>query len=246
MKIDDMQRRPMGFIRGHLRRLISPTARAVLPLLGAALAGAALAQGASSEGAVGAAPPSAGSTRGADNARAIERCEASVAETLRKLRGKDADDVLFTPALRSVAPGDESDVGVKGGGRYRGRAGAGASFTYGCTYNFKSGLASAVVLRETPGGGPAARRDWQPDLSRVSPEACESAVAQLLTSKHPRVARIAMEPDTRRLQPGPDEHLLLLGQGAVQRAPGMNAEPFNYSCEFNPRSGQVLAVRTSV
>ena len=62
----------------------------------------------------------------------------------------------------------------------------------------------------------------------------------------PRVARIAMEPDTRRLQPGPDEHLLLLGQGALQRAPGMNAEPFSYTCELNPRTGQVLAVRTSV
>lgn len=234
MNTDDKRRRFKG--RGLL-----------LPLLGSVIAGAALAQAPASEGAASAAAPPAAGTRAADNLRAVERCEASVAETLRKLRGNAADDVQFTAAQRSVAPTDEGDVGVKGGGRYRGRGGAGASFTYGCTYNSRSGQTSAVVLREAGSAAAAgARQAWQPDLSRVSPEACESAVAQLLTSKHPRVARIAMEPDTRRLQPGPDEHLLLLGQGALQRAPGMNAEPFNYTCELNPRTGQVLAVRTSV
>lgn len=235
MTIDDKRRR---------RRL---PAQELLPLVGGVLVGAALAQGTVSEGAASAAAPAAGAVRAADNLRAVERCEASVADTLRKLRGKDADDVQFAAAQRSVLPAEEGDAGVKGGGRYRGRGSGGVSFTYSCTYNFKSGLTSAVVLREA--GGPAAagaRPGWQPDLSRVSPEACESAVAQLLTSKHPRVARIAMEPDTRRLQPGPDDHLLLIGQGGLQRAPGMNAEPFSYTCELNPRTGQLLAVRTSV
>lgn len=244
MKIDDMRRRLTGPAAGR-----AVNGSRLLPLLGTLIAGVALAQAPTSEGATGAAaaPPPAAGTRAADNVRAVERCESSVAETLRKMRGKDADDVQFAPAQRSVAPAaDEGDVGVKGGGRYRGRGGAGTSFTYGCTYNTRSGLTSAVVLREAGAAAAAARQDWQPDLSRVSPEACESAVAQLLTSKHPRVARIAMEPDTRRLQPGPDEHLLLLGQGALQRAPGMNAEPFSYTCELNPRTGQVLAVRTSV
>jgi hypothetical protein len=183
-----------------------------------------------------------------DNARALERCEASVAETLRKLRGKQADDVQFVPSQRVVTPTDEAEIGVKGAGRYRaagGGPGGGNTFTFSCTFNAKTGLTSGVVLREADVAVRAAA--WQPDLSRISPDACESAVAQALKDKHPRVAQIALEPDTRRLQPAPDgRNVLLLGQGAVQRAAGMHAVPFSYSCELDPRNGRVLAVKTSV
>jgi hypothetical protein len=192
------------------------------------------------------AEPAAAATK-ADSARAIERCEASVAETLRRLRGKQADDVQFMPAQRVVTPADEAEISVKGAGRYRGAGGAGGNaFTFSCTFDVRTGLASGVVLREA-GGAAAREAPWQPDLSRVSPEACESAVAQHLKTRHPRVAQIALEPDTRRLQPGADQRtVLLLGQGAVQRAPGMHAVPFSYSCELEARSGRVVAVRTSV
>lgn len=179
----------------------------------------------------------------AEQARALERCETSVTETLRKLRGNDADSVQFAAAQRAVTAGDDGEMGVRGAGRYRGRGGGGASFTFTCSYSTKTGVASGVLLRESGGPRPEA---WQPDLSRISPDACESAVAQLLTEKHPRVARIALEPDTRRLQPGPDHHVLLLGQGAVQRAAGMNAVPFSYACELDPRNGRVVGVKTSV
>ncbi len=188
--------------------------------------------------------PTTPATRAADNARALERCEASVVETLRKLRGNDVNDVQFAPAQRAVAPADEAEVGVKGAGRYKGRGG-GNSFSYSCSFNLRSGLTSAVVLREAGGGAADREPAWQPDLSRISPEACESVVAQHLKEKHPRVAQIAMEPDTRRLQPAPGNHTLLLGQGAVQRAPGMNAVPFSYTCELDGRSGRVRGVKTS-
>lgn len=181
-----------------------------------------------------------------DSARALERCEASVVETLRKNRGPDAQDVQFVPAQRVVTPAEDGDISVKGAGRYRGR-GAGNSFSFSCSFSTKTGLTSGVVLREAgSGSGGRAEAAWNPDLSRISPEACESAVAQLLKQKHPRVAQIAMEPDTRRLQRGADHHVLLLGQGAAQRAPGMNAVPFNYSCEVDPRNGRVLEVKSSL
>jgi len=193
-----------------------------------------------------------------DSARALERCEAAVVETLLKLRGKRAQEVQFLPAQRVVNAIDDVEIGVKGAGRYRAAAGgtagsgtgagagAGAAFSFSCSFNAKTGLASGVVLREA--GRDAARgvADWQPDLSRVSPQACESATAQLLKDKHPRVAQITLEPDTRRLQPGPDDHLMLLGQGALQRAPGMNAVPFSYACEFDGRTGRLLGVKTSI
>ena len=185
-----------------------------------------------------------------DSARALERCEAAVVETLRKLRGKRAQEVQFTPAQRAVTASDDTEISVKGAGRYRTGAGAGAGtgapFSFSCSFNAKTGLASGVVLREAGADAARSQADWQPDISRVSPQACESAAAQLLKDKHPRVAQIAMEPDTRRLQPGPDDHILLLGQGAVQRAPGMNAVPFSYACEFDGRNGRLVGVKTSV
>lgn len=214
----------------------------VFSVLCRAAFGLALAAGAQAQPAVEAAA-SAPPMR-ADNARALERCEASVVETLRKNRGPDAQDVQFVPAQRLVTPADDGEISVKGAGRYRGRS-AGNSFSFSCSFSTKTGLTSGVVLREA-GAGARAEAAWNPDLSRISPEACESAVAQLLKQKHPRVAQIAMEPDTRRLQPGADGHVLLLGQGAVQRAPGMNAVPFNYACEVDPRNGRVLEVKSSV
>ncbi|MFO1268955.1 MAG: hypothetical protein U1F67_20685 [Rubrivivax sp.] len=157
MNIDDTRRRFKG--RGLL-----------LPLVGSVIAGVALAQAPASEGAASAAAPPAAGTRAADNVRAVERCEASVAETLRKLRGNAADDVQFTPAQRSVAPADEGDVGVKGGGRYRGRGGAGALHlrlpTTPAAVSPRLSCCAKPARRPTAG----ARQTWQPDLSRVSPE----------------------------------------------------------------------------
>lgn len=219
-----------------------------LPFGGLALAAAtALAQApaapAPTTAAVAPAAPSANVR--ADSVRAIERCEASVTATLRQLRGSGAQDVRFVPAERNVAPGDDAEIAVRGAGRYRGNARADTSqpFTYICSYHVASGATTGVALRETAVVEP---EPWQPDLSRISPEACESAVARELTGKNPRVARIALDPDTRRLRPGSDQQLQLVGQGAVQRAPGMSAVPFSYTCDVDPRSGQVVAVRTSL
>lgn len=196
--------------------------------------------------AAGAQQPTPSEAAKGDSVRALERCEATVAETLRSLRGKRAQEVQFVPAQRVATAGDDAEFSVKGAGRYRTGTGADAPFTFSCFFNAKTSLASGVVLRESGAGAARAIADWQPDLSLVSPQACESAAAQLLKEKHPRVAQIAMEPDTRRLQPGPDDHIVLLGQGAVQRAPGMNAVPFSYSCEFDGRTGRLVGVKTSV
>jgi len=190
-------------------------------------------------------------TRG-ESARAQERCEASAAQTLQKLRGKRAQDVQFLPAQRVVAAIDDTEISVKGAGRYGvgtgtgTGTGAGAAFSFSCSFNAKTGVASGVVLREAGAASARPEADWQPDLSHVSPQACESAAAQLLKEKHPRVAQIVMEPDTRRLEPGLDGNIVLLGQGGVQRAPGMNAVPFSYACEFDARSGALVGVKTSV
>jgi hypothetical protein len=182
----------------------------------------------------------------AEAAKAGEQCETKVAETVTRMRGKDAQEVQFVGGKRALTPTSDDETGVKGEGRYRSASGRATTFTYSCYYNTKSGETSGVVFRDTGGGAPLPEATaWQPDLSNVSPEACESAAAASLKDKHPRVGRIVLDADTRRVAPGPDGHLLLEGRGAVQRAPGMNANPFGYRCEFDRRGLRIVDVQTT-
>jgi hypothetical protein len=177
-------------------------------------------------------------------AKAEPGCDAAVTEAIKRVRGKDAQEVQFLGAQRVQSQASDDETSVHGEGRYRSGARS-MPFTYGCTINTKTGTASGVVFRET---GDAAREQaaWQPDLTHVSPDACESATAALLKSKHPRVARISLDAETRQLRRGPDDRIVLEGHGAVERAPGMNATPFTYRCEIEPRNGRIVSVETGV
>jgi hypothetical protein len=181
----------------------------------------------------------------ADAAKAAEVCEKKVAETVTRMRGKEAQEVQFVSSRRALTASSEDETDVKGEGRYRNAGGRTTVFSYSCFYNTKSGETSGVVLREVGGGGGAEPAAWQPDLSNVSPQACESAAAAALKDKHPRVGRIVLDADTRRVAPGPNGHLLLEGAGAVQRAPGMNANTFRYRCEFDARGTKIVDVQTT-
>ena len=182
-----------------------------------------------------------------DPTKAAERCEDAVADTIRTIRGREAREVEFVGGKRTLQPGEGDETAVKGAGRYRAAAGGTVPFTYTCTFNTKTGATTGAMFRETgPRPGVVAEtKPWQPDLTNVSPEACEAATAAALKDKYPRVGRIAFGSDTRRLQPAPDERIGLEGQGALQRAPGMNAAPFRYRCEFEPHSGKIVKVTTS-
>jgi hypothetical protein len=186
-------------------------------------------------------------TRPVDPAKAAERCEDAVADTVRTIRGKEAREIEFVGGKRTLQPGEGDEMAVKGAGRYRASAGSTVPFSYTCTYNATTGATSGAMFRETGPrpGEVASGQPWQPDLTNVSPEACEAATAAALKDKYPRVGRIAFGSDTRRLQPAPNERIGLEGQGALQRAPGMNAAPFRYRCEFEPRSGKIVKVTTS-
>jgi hypothetical protein len=181
------------------------------------------------------APPEAGDAAG--------RCEAAVAETVKRTRGTQAQEVQFIGAKRALSAMPDDETGVKGEGRYRRPGGGFVPFTYSCTVG--SGAASGVIFREAGSAASDGGRAWQPDLSRFTPEACESAAARALKDKFPRVDRIEFAADVRRLEPAPDARTRLEGQGNLQRAPGMNPSPFKYHCEFDPASGRVLRVQTS-
>ena len=197
-------------------------------------------------GAIAATPP-ADAPKPADAAKAGDRCEEAVADTVRRMRGRDAQEVQFIGGKRVLTPGTEDEeTGVKGEGRYRTPGGNSVSFTYSCAFSSKTGTTNGVVFRET--GGARAAQDgaaWEPDLSNVSPQDCETAAASQLKEKYPRVGRIAFVSDSRQLRPAPNAHTSLEGQGALQRAPGMNSTPFRYRCEIETRSGKVVGVQTT-
>lgn len=179
-----------------------------------------------------------------DTAKAAARCEDAVADTIRRMRGERAKEVQFVAGKRVLVPATDDETSVRGEGRYRGASGPAMPFSYSCAYNAKTEATSGVVFRETGRVAAAPAREWQPDLTNVSPAACESAAAAALKELHPRVGRIVFGSDSRRLQPAPNGRVQLEGRGAVERAAGMNAVPFSYRCEVDPRSGRVLGVET--
>lgn len=191
-----------------------------------------------------ASPPALAQAASADVARATERCEQEVAETIRRMRGRDAKEVQFIAARRVLTPQADDETAIRGEGRYRAASGGGVSFTYGCAYNAASDGTSGVVFREIGGQRASADKPFDPDLTNVSPQACESAAAAALKKLHPRVGRINFGSDSRSMQPGENGRIELIGAGSVERAQGMNLIPFSYRCEVDPRNGRVVAVST--
>ena len=69
-----------------------------------------------------------------DIARATERCEQEVAETVRRMRGSAAKEVQFVASRRVLTPQADDETAIRGEGRYRSASGASVGFTYGCAY----------------------------------------------------------------------------------------------------------------
>ncbi|MCW7537033.1 hypothetical protein OOT46_04100 [Aquabacterium sp. A7-Y] len=180
----------------------------------------------------------------AAQAQAGDRCEAAVAETVRAMRGREAEDVQFIGSKRALSPMSDDETGVKGEGRYQGAGGA-VPFTYSCAYNASTSATSGVVFRETGRARALAEAAREPDVTHVSPEACETAAAGVLKQKYPRVGRIVFGSDSRRLRATSNIRTSLEGQGGVERAPGMNAIPFSYRCDFDSRNGRILSAQTA-
>jgi hypothetical protein len=172
-----------------------------------------------------------------------DKCEAAVAQTVKRMRGVDSQAVQFTPASRAISrePGAD-EVGVKGAGRYRGREGTPVPFTYSCAFNTKTGATSGAMFRETASAPAPDNAAWQPDLSRLSPEACESATAAALKDKHPRADHIVFDSSSRQLEPVATL-TALQGRGALMRAPGVKSTAFTYRCEYDT-AGKVVRVET--
>lgn len=158
-----------------------------------------------------------------------------------------AADVSFTAAPTPVpGPADSAEVVLRGAGRVKTAAGT-RPFSYNCNYDTRSAEVTGVVVREaSPAGDSAAApavRSVEPDLSNVSPLACESAAAAALKQRWPTVTRIAFNPDTRSMDQDSLGNAALRGQGTAQPAPASPSTHFTYHCSVDPKSGRVLGTR---
>lgn len=176
---------------------------------------------------------------------AADACEAAVMEAIHEARGREAQPVQFVAGKRVVSPALNDETSVKGEGRYRHASGSRA-FNFSCSFNEKTHAPSGVVFSDaSPAPANAPDKAWQPDLTHLSPEACDAATAALLKDKYPRVAHISFVSNARQLKPGPNGRTLLEGQGGVERAAGMNPVAFTYRCEFDTVSGKLITAQTN-
>ena len=172
------------------------------------------------------------SAREAPRHDAFVECESAVSSSLREIRGSAVQGLQFASDARTVnSDGDHLDV--KGSGHYRRGAAAPVEFHYSCAYDSSTGTTSGVVLHETETHGPAALPVWQADLSKISTESCESAVAGRLQATHARASGIVFDGDSRKLEPAAEGRTALAGSGRLVRAPGMQPGAFRYRCEFD-------------
>jgi hypothetical protein len=179
-----------------------------------------------------------------DAAEAVTQCEAAVGDAIREVRGKQVQAPQFEDDARTAkAAGDQLDV--KGTGRYRRAAGAApVAFRYSCAFNEATGVASGVLFHEVDKAAEPVLPVWQADISKISPESCETAAASALQSSHPRASNIVFDGNTRKLEPAGEGGTALAGSGRLVRAPGMQPSAFRYRCEFDA-AGKVVSARAN-
>jgi hypothetical protein len=180
-------------------------------------------------------------------AAAVQACELAVRATLRNARGAAAEVSFNTPPAALPGSADGGDLLLRGAGRAR-SGGSARTFTYSCTYDTRAASVAGVVLRDAaPADDRAATapvRSVEPDLSQVSPAACESAAASALKRRWPNVGRIAFNADTRSLVQDSAGTAKLEGQGTAQPQPSSDlATHFRYQCALDAATGRVLALR---
>lgn len=124
------------------------------------------------------------------------------------------------------------------------RTGTGSRpFSFSCSFDITAGAVSGVVVRDsaaTAAASPA--RAVEPDLSHLSPAACESAAAAQLKRRWPGVSQITFSPDTRQLSQDADGVASLRGQGSAIPAVRDPSAHFSYDCAIDARNGRVMKV----
>lgn len=196
----------------------------------------------------GAAPESASAPmavgQAVDRAAAVAACERAAQATLRDTRGATATAVFTTAAALVPGPADATELTLRGSGQAR-TAGGARPFSYSCSFDTRSNAVAGLVLRDATSGTQAAatQRMVEPDLSQISPTACESAAAGSLKRRWPGVANIVFNANARQLSQHEGGHAMLRGQGTAVPSLRDPMTHFAYDCTVDPRNGRIVAMR---
>lgn len=218
-------------------------AKLCLLVCAASALSAAVAQGVASAPRPASAPSAA-----AVDGDALASCERAVRQALLPAARTTAQ-VRFSAAPsvhRSLS--SESQLVLRGDGLWR-DATTQRQFSYSCNLDPGSGEAVGVVIRQAsaPSGATSdSSTDIEPDLSHLSPSACESSAAAKLKQRWPRVSKISFDSDTRSLTQQSGSRAELRGQGRAQAAPESPVlTHFGFECTIDPRDGRVIDMRLS-
>jgi hypothetical protein len=235
---------PAGTLATSTRR--GGVALTIALLVLAAQPGGALAQTAAPM--LPATPAPSAASAATVGSEALARCERAVRQALAPQAGTTAQ-VRFsaTPsAPRSLSGG--SQIVLQGEGQWR-EAAALRKFKYSCNLDPGSGEAFGVVIRhvDPPLAAQAESKPIKdPDLSHLSPSACESGAAVALQRRWPRVSQITFDTGTRSLIQQSASRAELRGQGRARTAPESPAlVHFGFDCTIDPRDGRVIGMRLS-
>lgn len=176
-------------------------------------------------------------------AAAVAACERAAQDTLRDTRGASAVASFDSPLSALPGAADAAEVTLRGAGHVRTPNGS-RPFSFSCTYDTRASAVVGVVIRDvgTPERATAVR-SVEPDLSQISPAACESAAAGALKRRWPGVAQISFNADTRQLSQDAGGNASLRGQGSAAPSLREPATHFSYDCTVDPRNGRIVAVR---
>ncbi len=178
--------------------------------------------------------------------RAASACERAVQESLTARAIKTAE-VSFSAAPSEQADlSNESQTVLRGTGRLKGAAGT-RSFAYTCNVDRSSFEVVGLVMRDSTPAATAAPAPApnEPNLSALSPAACESSAALLLQQRWPGVSKISFDSATRRFQQSSAVRAELLGSGRAEPTPGAAPRLFGFECAIDPRDGRVLKISLS-
>jgi len=178
---------------------------------------------------------------------AVEACERSARQAV-PASARQPVDVTFN-AAPTVQPGPAIDgqIVLRGAGRWRSPGGM-RSFVYNCNVDARSSEAVALVLRDTTpvaAKAPPSPPPAEPDLSELSPAACESSAVAALKARWPRVSQITFDTRTRVFKQPSASSALLHGSGQALPTVDAATRLFGFDCEIDPRDGRVLRISIS-
>jgi|JI7StandDraft_1071085.scaffolds.fasta_scaffold177102_2 hypothetical protein len=177
---------------------------------------------------------------------ALAACERAARQSLTAGTGASVADLKFSGAP-SEPPGSDPQLVLRGSASWRSNSGP-RRFDFICNVDLRTPEAVGLVIRDTTPAAPeatTARAVVEPDLSNVSPAACESSAAAALKKRWPLVNEISFDTSTRTLSQESATQGELRGQGRALPAPGAPVTHFSFDCQFDPRNGRVVATRIS-